>query len=466
MRYPDSSSYAGPVGYAEDDFQPSPAVDVMPGARVGSDQGFSRGFGEYQSELAIAVPRARHGSMVDAPGRGRGHGPGARVADTACQSVITPPPPPEVRQEKGLRVKVWKGANKITLNRITDTCEIEREKRKANKRGKVRGPTWTSMRRLKSDLAEVERQTTAFTSCFTYPSKIKKLCPNAAESKAQFLIVCKWINKRLPWLPVYWKMEPQKNGITHYHLLYFQLEGVTEEKLRAAILAIMAKWCRLTTGTGTGFPLCEHEKQKQWHEHEKNFQPVKKGDSFFHYLGKYLSKDSGEIPEGYCDEGGGRWWGKINAAMIPRVQPVDKTLRLGDQKEKQVMRVVYKLRDQRKQAAYDSLHNVAENPRQQRDMLHRAIWENAKKEGHPSGGAYQAARKAATRMMFRMEGSRRAIAAPIKVKANWHYGSCTFLGNPDQVSGYLERFLIGKPDLAARKRIFGDGYVSPAGAIE
>lgn len=466
MRNPDSSLHAGQVGHVEGDFQTSSAGKVLFGTHGEVNQGFSRVYGEYQATMPAITRSEPVRRMVDAPGKVRRDAPNALAHDTACHSVISPPPTPEPKLERGLRVKVWKGANKITLNRVTDTCEIKDEKEKPKKRGKITDCTWASMRRLKSDLAEVERQTIAFTSCFTYPSQIKELCPNAAESKAQFLIMCKWMNKHLPWLPIYWKREPQKNGITHYHLLYFQLDGVTEEQLKAAILLIMRKWCRLTTGTGSGFPLCEHEKQLSWHTHDKNFQAVKKGDSFFNYLGKYLSKDSGEIPEGYCNEGGGRWWGKVNGDMIPRVEATDKTLRLGDQKEKQCMRIAYKLRDQRKQNSYDGLHHVAENPRQQREWLHRAIFTNGQFGELPRAKAYIAARKMATHMMFKMEGARRAASAPIKVKENWHFGSCTFLGNPDKIAAYLQRFLTGKPDLAARKRIFGDCYVVPSRVIE
>jgi len=380
----------------------------------------------------------------------------ARRADeahgTACHSAITPPPPHLTERDKGLRIKVWNGANKIEVERVIDKLhEMPPKKTEQSKRGKVTVCTWKSMRRMRMDMAEMDANQDAYTSALTFPSHLRHLCPEASGAKIYFQALQRWINKKYRWLGIYWKREPQKNGVTHYHLLYF-LNGHSEEKVLAAMGEILRKWCEITTGKGTAFPTEEHEKQLAVHLHEKNRQPVKKGESFFNYLGKYLSKDGGNVPEGYNNEGGGRWWGKVNADMLPRVEPKEKTIKLADVTEKQVMRMIYRLRDARKQAAYDALHPTDHNPRAVCFLITRHLntrW----------GWSLKKSRKWATRAKFRVQGSRLAPAAPIKAKANWHYGTSTFLGDPAKILDYVQRMICPKPDFAARKRIFADKYV-------
>lgn len=366
---------------------------------------------------------------------------------TACHSAITPPPPHLIERKKGLRIKQWPKANKIEVERVVDKfSNIALQKKQKTKRGKVTDCTWKSMNRLKKDLAEIESDQEAYTSFLTYPSALRELCPDAAGAKEHFKSLQRWINKKYRWLGIYWKREPQKNGVTHYHLLYF-LHGHSKEKVLSAIGVILSKWCQSTTGEGTAFPMEEHQKQLEVHLHEKNRQPVKKGESFFNYLGKYISKDGGKVPEGYNNEGGGRWWGKVNADKLPRVQPKEITVKMPEELEKRVIRMIYKLRDARKQAAYDALHFVARNPRADCFKLTREL-------SMLPDWSFKRARKFATRLLFLAHGSRRAPHAPIKAKANWHFGTCTMLGDPAHIIDYIQKMLTPKPDLEARRRIF------------
>ena len=287
-------------------------------------------------------------------------------------------PPPHLEERKlGLHFKSWNGANKLEVNRITSKLKEDTPKKKEGKRGNIKGNTWKSMARMKSSIAEVECSVVGYTSCLTYPSgsgnHLAYLCPKAYESKRQFEKLSRWISKKMRWLGIYWKREPQQCGVTHYHLLYFVKKGGhTEDEVLQAMRRIMVKWCEITTGDSTSPLHSEHEKQLSVHLHETNFQSAKKGDNLFNYLGKYLSKDSGDVPEGYDDEGGGKWWGKINKDKIPTVKPKEGTIKLSDKKETAVMRALYRLRDRRKQAAYDSLHHTGK-PLVSRDKLARAI---------------------------------------------------------------------------------------------
>ena len=56
---------------------------------------------------------------------------------TACHSAITPSPPHLIEREKGLRIKVWNGANKIELERVSDKLrEMPPKKREQGKRAR------------------------------------------------------------------------------------------------------------------------------------------------------------------------------------------------------------------------------------------------------------------------------------------------------------------------------------------
>ncbi|HCC21510.1 MAG TPA: hypothetical protein DEP88_09725 [Verrucomicrobiales bacterium] len=153
------------------------------------------------------------------------------------------------------------------------------------------------MRRMRLDMAEMEARQDAYTSFLTYPSALRHLCPEAKEAKIHLKALNRWISKKYRWLAIYWKREPQKNGTTHYHLVYF-LNGHSEEKVLVAMGEILRKWCKITTGEGTAFPTEEHEKQLSVHLNEENRQAVKKGESFFNYMGNTFLKMGGMCQRG------------------------------------------------------------------------------------------------------------------------------------------------------------------------
>jgi len=388
-------------------------------------------------------------------GRHGGDIPASVGGDTACHSVIVPRSTP--KKKKGLRVKVWKGANLIEIERVTsnkyELDKDEEEDKPKEKRGKVTGCTHGAMRRMRKDMAKVESTQEAYSSCLTYPQQFIELCPHAKGAKIHWQELQRWISNHFPWLGAYWKREPHKSGITHFHLLYF-LQDRTEEELRDAVSQILFEWCMITTGEGTSFPAEEHKKQLIWHLHDNNFEKVKKGMSFFNYLGKYISKGSGDVPDGYNNEEGGNWWGRVNKKSIPYVVPVEKTVRLGNKDEARVERAFRKLIVQRRQDALDSLHPVFSDPRFGRDLLARAMWE---KRGEGSF-KFRDFEKMATRLTFRMEGSRRSVKAPIKSKPRWTKGSMSFMGNPEPLTNYIKKILAPQMDKKGRSRIFGDNY--------
>lgn len=422
------------------------AVEVI------EDASYQRIEGGSEEAMSNATMRTSSGVGTDAPVKVRRP---ASADDTACHSVIVPQK--RLKKRRGLRLKVWKGANLMEIERVKfDQHDVDEspKKEKPPKRGKVTTCTKGAMRRMRKDMAKVNKEQIARSSCLTYPQRKIHLCPNAKQSKKQLQLLQRWVDRHFPWLGLFWKREPHKSGITHYHLLYF-LNGRTDDEIWDAMKQILSEWCIITTGPDSGFPAEEHEKQLRWHLDERNYEKVKEGTSFFNYLGKYLSKGSNEVPETYDNEGGGNWWGRFNKKSIPYVEAIEKTARIGEEKEKLAYRAFLKAREKRTQAAFDSLHYVSTNPRFNRDKLARNMWE---KEYREKGYSLRSCEKLATKLLFKTNGSRKCLTAPIKANSYSHSGTISMMGNTDELVSCLKRILIPRIDKEGRKRVFSDDY--------
>jgi len=368
----------------------------------------------------------------------------------------TPTPPAE---PKPFSIKSWRKGNKLILTPppMKGGLVVPPE----GKRGGISILTPSVMRRMRRNMAEVEADTEAYTFCFTYPD----VFPSAKMARVHFNKFTKWCSrKRWKGFGAHYKREPQKRGATHFHILLYCNDG--EEAARECAVAWLRKWCAISSEGQT-----EEEKAKQleWHLHENNFEKMR-GDSFFDYLGKYIGKDGGGMPEGYANEGGGKWWGRINQAAIPFAEEIDETPEIDLVTQKQIMRIGHKLRQQRMQGALDSQHFVASDPRRQRDELAKAVYKKHKEEGLTP----IAARKWATNALFRMDGSRKLPNAPIKVGQSSRqdckrkitrlpkHGKIILLGRPIPITDAIERFVAPRIDKKARSRIFGDNYEAPA----
>ena len=409
---------------------------------------------------------------VDARGSARRAGDSR---EPACHRFITPTPskrrmplkewiehkfqaPTKPAEPKPFSIKSYRKGNKLTFTPppMQGGVTVPPE----SKRGNISKLTPATMRRMKRDLGEIEADTEAYTFCLTYPVEF----PTAKVARAHFNKLTRWCaRKRWKAFGAHYKREPQKRGATHFHILLYCNEG--EEAARECAHAWLRKWCAISS---EGQSDENKAKQLDVHLHETNFEKMR-GDSFFDYLGKYIGKDGGNMPDGYINEGGGKWWGKINKAAIPYAVEVDETPDIDLEQQWQIKRIFCKLREQRAQGAIDSLHFVASNPRLQCEQLAKALYRNHKEHG----ATPKSARKMATRMMFRIDGSRKVTTAPIKIGQSSRldckkkitrlpkHGKVVLLGRPIPITDAIERMITGAADYAARKRIFSDNYQPP-----
>lgn len=102
-----------------------------------------------------------------------------------------------------------------------------------------------------------------------------------------------------------WRLEPQRRGAPHFHLLIW---GARIDK----------QWCSRSWFEVVGSGDERHLRAGTQVARVRSWGGVK------HYTAKYLSKVADEMPEGW-DRGVGRWWGWIQKQAMP-CEPVDAQL--------------------------------------------------------------------------------------------------------------------------------------------
>jgi hypothetical protein len=169
-------------------------------------------------------------------------------------------------------------------------------------RGVVKGFSRGSRRRLMSKIAGVRRDAKlpVFVT-LTYP----KAFPEPKQSKYHLKVFILRMKRAFPDAGIIWKLEPQKRGAPHYHLLVW---GSSEKNLRAFV---PTAWHEIAGG-GDDLHLL-------WHEGKlKNKHCVNAVYSFkgvWSYASKYLGKTF-EVA-GWDSVAVGRFWAVVKPANIP-----------------------------------------------------------------------------------------------------------------------------------------------------
>ena len=167
-------------------------------------------------------------------------------------------------------------------------------------RGAVKGFSVSSRRRLLQTVRSIklDAELPLFIT-LTYPETF----PDANTSKRHHKMFFQRFNRAFPAHGSIWKLEPQKRGAPHYHLLTW---GCDLDQVQNFV---PAAWAEIASG---GDP-----KHKTWHEGGFNnqhcVQQVYNQKGVLAYAAKYLGKTF-EV-EGW--EKVGRYWGIINRNNIP-----------------------------------------------------------------------------------------------------------------------------------------------------
>ena len=167
-------------------------------------------------------------------------------------------------------------------------------------RGEVQGFSNDSRRRLMRTIASVRRDADLpLFITLTYPESF----PDARSSKKHIDTFFKRFARAFPGHGSIWKLEPQKRGAPHYHLLTW---GCQLETVQAFV---PGAWFEIAGG---GDP-----KHLRWHkgefENQHCVQQVYSHNGVMRYASKYLGKTF--QVEGWQKVG--RYWGVLNRSNIP-----------------------------------------------------------------------------------------------------------------------------------------------------
>lgn len=171
------------------------------------------------------------------------------------------------------------------------------------KRGDIKGFSSSSRRRLLYTIGGIikESELPMFIT-LTYPNDFA--LPDV--SKRHLSMFIKRIRRQFPKVGLIWKLEPQKRGAPHFHMLAWGCDPVELQ------IFVPQAWFEIAGGGD--------ELHLMWHRGELRgtrlcVQPVQSWKGVWAYASKYLGKTF-EVA-GWEDIWTGRYWGVINRKNIP-----------------------------------------------------------------------------------------------------------------------------------------------------
>jgi len=193
-------------------------------------------------------------------------------------------------------VEVWCGASLVMARRKY----IKRDRWGGDRRGCISDFSWDSRRRLQRTVAKVKRDQLPLFMTLTYPSEY----PLAARVWKRHLDTwLKRVRRRFPGASAVWRLEFQRRGAPHYHLLVWGIK--------------LSNWLKLWVS-------------KSWYEvvgsgdikHLRAGTQVQKVRSYRgvqSYVAKALGWVAGEMSKvsQVITDGVGRWWGVFNRTKLP-----------------------------------------------------------------------------------------------------------------------------------------------------
>ena len=165
-------------------------------------------------------------------------------------------------------------------------------------RGKIRGFSESSRRRLRELLHAIDRRADCLFLTLTY----QDYCPTPTEAKRDLDVFWKRLERRFSGLSAVWKVEPQERGHPHFHLLVFGTRFIDAQ-------ALSSIWHEVTAETAA-----QHEAAGVDVEGHINLD-----GRIQWYVSKYLSQTYDGWPDGGGEEWQemGRWWGVLGRDDLP-----------------------------------------------------------------------------------------------------------------------------------------------------
>lgn len=275
--------------------------------------------------------RAAPGYKTWSPKAGQLPGQTERVHAPACPGGGTPDAAglskPHIRtqgepyQKPKPSITWYPGASLVEIH--VPRVHVQPIDRDAPPRGKITEWSAASRARLKFFLGTLRREelSRALVVTLTYPDEFPAPEDHAVY-KSHLHTFQIYLRRKWPSCSAIWKLEFQARGAAHYHLMLFGLHGVELETVRT--------WTRET------WYKIAHNGDKHLGSAATQVDQIKCIGGAVSYLVKYLNKGDQTMPGNFS----GRYWGKINVAHLPAVEP--ETLELDEKEAAKIRRIARK----------------------------------------------------------------------------------------------------------------------------
>jgi len=196
--------------------------------------------------------------------------------------------------------KVVKAKKPAFVDEVTGK-EVRLQVRKNNKRGRISTFTGEASRRLRNTMAQIKRDTLPCFVTLTYP---KDFSFDGKQWKRDLDTFLKRLGRKFSNVSGIWKLEPQKRGAPHYHLIVW---GVPCEELQDYV---PLAWYKIAGGGDLDHLL--------WHlgvlhgVDEHCVERVRTPKAMYAYVCKYIAKS---VAEKWGNVG--KWWGIFFRDKLP-----------------------------------------------------------------------------------------------------------------------------------------------------
>jgi len=232
--------------------------------------------------------------------------PPARASLYTCH--ISPP-----------KFEIYSGANLVTVRRSRIVSPSAQKKKCSKQRGKILGFSSKSRRRLRNTVAKVKKDLVPLFITLTYPAEMSE---DFRFFKRDLKVFLQRLHRKFPDASGVWKLEPQKRGAPHFHIMLWGVEKneYIKDNPRFGNFSdwVVFNWCEVAGSSD--------ENHYKFHagqfgnEHCVKVLPL---GVAMRYISKYMSKS---IDFAIADWG--RWWGLFNAEFLPFGEkisfPIDK----------------------------------------------------------------------------------------------------------------------------------------------
>lgn len=216
-------------------------------------------------------------------------------------------------------IEIYSGASYLKAvkpDQQTEKDEQETEEPEKAKRGKIIEFTKKSRLRMMRELSKVRRDKMPVFITLTYPAEWELDSKLWKRHLDNFL---KRLFRKYPNAAGVWKLEPQKRGAPHFHLLVWNLfdsdqrQAYLNGKILSAGAIRVVKECEFQNWLSEAWYQVVGSGDEKHLRAGTRVEPIKSSQGVMFYASKYIGKEVLPDNWGYT----GRWWGIFRRDNLP-----------------------------------------------------------------------------------------------------------------------------------------------------